>query len=276
MRNKKIFSFDEEKDALKVIANGFPTGLIDYSQMYLVAKYFRKAKKYGAIRLERELINFCKQQDKNFNPVTEAEAIKKWIKSATNYELRKIENVSISQKEIDFLKTIEIEKDRKLLFITLVFAKALKKRVIKKGKTAAKPSDNFYIHYDNFLDIIRLSKINNLSEIDLASILYKYRKYVTFYRAQRETIRIDYGDKDTRDGIILSDLENSLNYYDLLFEKNKAISVCKKCGKKIIKSNNKKMYCDTCSALLEKQRKARWKEEHKSITADRGEIEISL
>ena len=65
MRSKKIFSFDEKKDAEEIITNGFEKG-IDYSKMYVVAKYFRSISGFGAIRLERELIKFCKTQDANF------------------------------------------------------------------------------------------------------------------------------------------------------------------------------------------------------------------
>ena len=124
MRSKKVFSFDEEKDAEEVIKNGFPNGTIDYNKMYLVAKYFRKSFKYGAIRLERELIKFCKDQDRNFNPVIDADSVKKWVKSAMNYELRKIDSITISQKEIDALKNIDQPHERKLLFITFVLSKA--------------------------------------------------------------------------------------------------------------------------------------------------------
>jgi hypothetical protein len=104
MRTKKHFSFDEEKDAEKIYNNGFLNGTIDYSQMYLVAKYIRQTCGYGEIRLEKAVIKFCENQDKNFNKITEADTIRKWVKSALNYDLRKIDSVTLSVKEIDILK----------------------------------------------------------------------------------------------------------------------------------------------------------------------------
>lgn len=258
MRNKKIFSFDEIKDAEDVILNGFPNGVIDYSKMYLVAKYFRDNFKYGAIRLERELIRFCKSQSKNFNPVVESESIKKWIKSAMMYELRKIDSVTISQKEIDFLKGVEIPKDRKLLFMTLIMAKALKKRSTKRKKSDLKVSDNYYIHYSNFLDIIRLSKLRNVTEVELANIFYKYKDFLTLYNAERELIRVDFVDKDSDNGITIDDLSKTSEYYEVFFGNNKAKSYCANCGKEIVKNSNKQKYCKECSQKLRKEQKRVW------------------
>ena len=90
MRTNKAFMFNEEKIAEEIIRNGFEKGIIDYGKMYVVAKYFREKYDYGAVRLEREIIDFCKSVDPNFNPITQAEYIKKWVKSAMEYNLRKI------------------------------------------------------------------------------------------------------------------------------------------------------------------------------------------
>lgn len=256
MRNKKSFSFDEETDAQKVYNQGFPDGCIDYSKMYLVAKFVRQTFGYGEIRLERELIRFCKEQDKNFNPIIEADAIKKWVRSAMKYDLRKIESVSLSQREVDFIKKIDSNKDKKLLFSILVFSKALKKGSVKRDKSKLKTSDNYYIHYNNFQDIIRLSKINNISETDLADVLYKYKDYFTFYNAERELIRLDFIDKKPHKEILIYDLNNISNYFSILFENHKPISTCEICGIEIEKNSNVQKYCKKCSKqIANEQRK---------------------
>lgn len=253
MRNKKMFSFNEERDAEKIYNNGFDGG-IDYSKMYLVAKYIRQTFAFGEIRLEKELIRFCKKQDNNFNPVKEAQAIHRWINSAMNYNLRKIENVPVSEKEIDFLKTIENNKDRKLLYIILIFAKALKKgNVRKKKKGQFRTSDYYYVHYNNFQDIIRLSKLNNISETDLADILHNYREHFTFYNAERELVRVDYIDKKIKNEIEIRDLNNMADYYNILFEHQKPNALCVRCGNEIKKNSNKQKYCKKCAKEVKKE-----------------------
>lgn len=261
MRTKKHFSFDEEKDAEKIYNNGFPDGTIDYGQMYILAKYIRQTFDYGEIRLEKALIKFCKVQNKNFNPITEADSIKKWVRSAINYDLRKIESVSVSKKEIDTLKKIKNNKDKKLLFVLLVFSKALKKGSVKRDKTNLKTSDNYYIHYNNFSDIIRLSKFTNTSEVDLADIINKYKELFTFYKPERELIRLEFIDKNPKKEIIVSDLNNITNFYNILFEKQKQEirSKCSVCGKEFIKKSNRQRACEEHGIILERERKTRWR-----------------
>lgn len=254
MRNKKSFSFDEEKDAEKIYNEGFPNGSIDYSKMYLVSKYIRQTFDYGEIRLEREIIKFCKKQNKNFNPILEAGAIKKWVKSAMNYDLRKIENISVSQKEINFLKTITNNKHKKLLFVILVFSKALKNSSVRRKKTNLRISDNYYIHYNNFLDIIRLSKLNNISETDLADILNEYKEHFTFYNAERELIRVNFVDISPKKEIIIDNLNDMMNYFNILFEEHKPDNFCKRCGKPIKKNSNIQKYCKDCAKIVRREK----------------------
>jgi len=250
MRSKKSFLFNEEREAEVIYRQGFPDGNIDYSKMYLVAKYIRQTYDYGEIRLEREVIRFCKKYDTNFNPITEEKFIRKWVKSALNYNLRKIEGVTLSQKEIDFLKSIDNNRDRKLLFSVLVFSKALKKGSVKKDKSNLKTSNNYYIHYNNFTDIIRLSRLTNLSEIDLADTLHKYRAHFTFYKPERELIRLDFIDAaPTKEITINNDLNNVMDYYNVLFEIHHPVSLCINCGKEIVKNSNIQKYCKDCAKI---------------------------
>lgn len=258
MRNKKSFLFNEEIEAQKIFNNGFPDGKIDYNKMYLIAKFIRQTYDYGEIRLERELIRFCKTQDKNFNPIIEANTIKKWIRSALKYDLRKIDSIFVSQTEIDFIKTINNNKERKLLFSILVFSKALKKGSVKKDKSKLKTSENYYIHYNNFSDIIRLSKLNNVSETDLADILHKYKGYFTFYNAERELIRLDFIDKNPIKKIEVLDLNNLSIYYNILFEEHRPAAFCITCGKEIKKNSNIQKYCKDCA-------KIKSREQHKEL-----------
>ena len=126
MRTKKDFLFNEMEEVEKIINNGFENNKLDYGKMYLIAKYLKDKNNYGALNLEKELINFCLKADKEFNPITQRGYIKKWVSSAMGYSLREITEIYISKKDVEFLKTIPVEKDRKVLFATLIIAKALK------------------------------------------------------------------------------------------------------------------------------------------------------
>jgi len=258
MRNKKLFLFDEEKEAEKIVLEGFEDGKINYIQMYLVAKYFRTKFSYGEIRLEREIISFCKKQDKNFNPVVDADSIKKWVKSAMKYDLREPKEIFISKKEIEFLKTIPIERDRKLLFIILLFVKSSKNSVRKNGNKDNLLFQNYYLHYRNLSDIIEISKFSGLTDVKLSKLLGKYKKNFIFLHPERELIQLKYTFPDKDIPVTISSSNEILNYYSLLLkdekqENSKYIS-CDGCGNKIVKTNNNQKYCSKCSKKIKKEK----------------------
>lgn len=269
MRNKKRFVFDEEAEAESILLNGFPDGKIDYSQMYTVAKYFRQTFRYGELRLERALIKFCKEQDANFNPVIEAESIKKWIKTAMCYGLRKIGTISLSKKEIEFLKEIPIIKERKVLFVTLVFAKALKEsstRLKRKPSLTQKNLANefYYIHYSNLLDIIHLSGIKSLTETRLAYIFNKHKSSFTFYNPEKELIRVDYASPESETVFVIENPDKVMEEYEIVFGgKNN----CAKCGEPFERKSNRQKYCPLCQIEINReQSKTRMKKRYKNLT----------
>ena len=258
MKIKKRFLFDEEKKAKEIVENGFEENKVDYGDIYLVAKYFRQKEKLGAVRLERRLIEFCKEQDKNFNPVKNKREIKKWVKSAMNYNLRKVDTIFIAQEEIDFLKTIESNRDRKILFMILVFVRGAKKANTRREKREHKKSDKYYLHYNNFKDIVKMTELTNISETKLAKILHKYKEHFLFYNPEKEIIRVDYVTPSSDFVKVMKDLDNPLETYQEIFGKN--MSYCELCGKEIVKKSNRQISCEECSGELARQRTKRWRE----------------
>jgi len=219
--------FNEEVEAEHIIADGFERGMIDYGKMYVVAKYFREKYVYGEIRLEREIIRFCQSIDPHFNPITQAEYIKKWVRSAMQYDLRKINEVYISKRDVSFLETIENNRDRKILFAVLVLAKAMKKSGTRRKQEEYKTSDNYYIRYNNLADIIKMSGVK-VSEVMIADILHNYERYFTFYTPNKELIKVEFVDKLDTEEIKIDDLGDVSEMYEKLFEKKEMPNKAKK------------------------------------------------
>lgn len=253
MTIKKAFSFDEEKDAIKTLEEGFPNNKIDYSKMYTVAKYLRQEFGYGEIRLERELIKFCKIQDINFNSIVEVEAIKKWVKTAMRYELRKITCIEITESEYIFLAGIEIPRDRRVLFATLLIAKALKQQNTKITKKERAEYTNAYIHYGNMPDIVKLSGVSHISENKMLEILYKYKNNLTLYNPEKELVRIDFVDEESPMRVAITNFDNIMVYYEAMFGK---IGIkCSICGKMYVPTGRWNKYCETCRADAKREQK---------------------
>ena len=253
MRTNKAFMFNEEKIAEEIIRNGFEKGIIDYGKMYVVAKYFREKYDCGAVRLEREIIDFCKSVDPNFNPITQAEYIKKWVKSAMEYNLRKINDVYISKKDVAFLEEIENNQDRKLLFAVLVLAKAMKKSGTRRAQGEYKTSDNYYIRYSNLTDISKISGIK-ISKLQLADMLHRYSEYFTFYTPNKELIKVEFVDKADAEDIKIDRLEDVSEMYEKLFGKDTPIFICERCGKEFEKTGRYQVYCKKCASEIRNEK----------------------
>lgn len=247
MKTNKAFLFNEEEEAERILKEGFDIEGIDYGKMYIIAKYFREKYNYGEIRLEREIIDFCQSVDSNFNPITQAEYIQKWVKSAMKYDLRKINSIYITKKDVEFLREIENEKHRKILFAMLVLAKAMKISGTKRGKEDYKTSDNYYIRYNNLSDVTRISRISNVSEMALALILHEYKQYFTFYSPYKELIRVDFVDTNGDDDIEIDNLEDISEMYEKLFGKDTPTFICERCGKEFEKTGRYQKYCAECA-----------------------------
>jgi len=252
MKTKKLFYFDEEKEAEEIIKNGFNIQGIDYNKMYIIGKYFREKEKLNEAQLEKRIIDFCKKHNKYFNPVSEQTQIQLWVNSAMKYNLRKINAIELSENEIIFLKKIPNNRDRKLLFITLVFSKALKQGNTRRGKSKFKTSDKYYIRYSNFTDIIHLSQLSNISEIYLAKIFNKYKEHFIFYNAEKELIRLEFANPSSEKTVQIKNLNDLVKEYKNIFGEN--ISYCSICGEVITKKSNRQMYCENC-AKIERNKK---------------------
>lgn len=257
MRTKKEYLFDEERVAENIVENGFEEGEIDFGKMYIVAKYFRQKEDLGAVKLERKLIEFCQEQDENFNPIIEAGLIKKWVDSAMNYNLRKVDDIFISPEDIAFLKTIETEKERKVLFVALVLSKSFKKGSTKRDKDDYKKSDRYYLRYSNFSDIIRLAELTNTTEIDITTVFHKYKEHFTFYSPEKELIRLEFIDKHPERKIKIDDLQHPLKYYTLFFGNN--MEKCEICGRDFVKKSNRQKYCPECALEIKYEQVAKYK-----------------
>ena len=243
MPNRTFFSFNEEEDAEQIILNGFAGKSIDYTKMYIMAKYFRSKFGYGAIRLEKELIKFCKEHDKNFNPIVEAEMIKKWVKVGINYKLRKTESIPISKNEIEFLKSIDNVRDRKLLYVTLLLAKVLKNN--------EKENAHHHIWYSNFADIVHLCELTNVKETEIADLFFKYKDHFIFYSPEKELIRLTYADTDSENVFVIENPKRLMEYYELIFGGKNECSVC---GKSFTRTSPRQRMCKDCAKELRKEK----------------------
>lgn len=251
MKVRKYFYFDEAKVAEDVIRNGFGGKGIDYGKMYIMAKYFKESLGYTGDDLEKEIVLFCQKHDPSFNPIINASGIKRWVLAAEKYSLRRITHVTITEKELGILSNIKKPRERKILFVALVLAKARKKGNTRIGKTEFRESDNYYIKYDNFADIIRLANFPSLTEHGVKKVLYNNKHLITQYYPEKELIKLEYADSGET-GFAIYDLENISDSYEVFF--GQKLNRCERCGKVYSKTGRRQKYCNACAREVDREK----------------------
>lgn len=262
MRIKKYFYFDEERVAEDIIKNGFENNKIDYGKMYILSRYFYHILGYRNNDLQNELITFCKKYEPTFNPIINYSTINKWVTSAEKYNLRKVESVVITERELSNLSLIENIRERKVMFIILVLAKARKQGNTRVGKEDFKESDNFYIKYDNFTDVIRLANIPSLTINKICEILHKHLNMITLYSPEKELIKLEYADP-SKNGFTIYDLENVSDAYEVFFGEN--LAKCENCGRAYSKNSNRQRYCSNCKNIVKKNKDKEFKRKERGV-----------
>jgi hypothetical protein len=248
---KKIYSFDERKDAEEVANLGFTNKLVNPREAGLLAKYYRNVYGFGAIRLEKTLVAFCKEQEPDFNPVTEAESIKRWVRNAMQNRLRKVDTILITHAEMDVIKAIKDLKHRKILFVTLVLAKAVKKGGTNKNQPAS-TSDKHYLHYSMLPKIADMMNFR-VTELGVVDVLSNYiDSLVTPYSAEKECFLVNYVNPTGPVAMTITDPDKALEFYNVFFEGE--LVYCPNCGDVMKKTGNRQERCKKCSTEIRREK----------------------
>jgi hypothetical protein len=239
---KKRFIYSETHKAEELINNGFPNREINYGEMYVVAKYFRLVQGLGEKKLEKRLIEFCTKQSKDFNPVLDADYIKKWVRHAMKSDhMREIDKLIITQAEMEKIKSIKDLHHRKVLFALLVFAKS----------SAEKISEKYFVNFSRFKDVIELLdfRMTEPSLINVLSIFYDL-KLITIYSPEKELLRVDFANDNSPMALTIKQIDRSLEYYKTYF--GGVSGYCADCGHEIVKKSNSQVRCEQCSLIKKK------------------------
>jgi len=251
MRNNRTFLFDEVSEAKKEYED--TRSPLNYWKVELVAKYMYSILGYRGEKLEQELIDYCRKKDPTFNPDIHFKELARWQENAKKYNLRKIDSITITENEYNFLKNIEEDKDRQCLFYALIIAKAVKQGKLRRKNINTEPSPNYYIKYRNLQDVARFANLRLKDGVEVAKIFHKYIDNFYIYPPDKQLIKLLYAEADGVPYYTITDFTNLQEEYKKIFQ-DLPLHTCIICKKPIEKTSNSKKYCNECSKKIRNEK----------------------
>lgn len=193
---------------------------------------------YNKQEIKKELDSFMHKNYPRYNPVDWFAMIESVAEKADKYTLCECDGVTITENEINIIKSVEDKVLERLLFTLLCMAKFLNFR---------NENNNDWVNFDDseIFKIANISisafnkgiKLNTLRELGLI----EYAK-----RIDNLNIRVLYIDKsdDATNILLVDDFRSLGNEWRLYCGEN--YIRCNECGKLIRKTSKNKKYCTDC------------------------------
>jgi len=244
MTIRKNIEFDELIKAQDILKNGFEKGVLTRSELAILAKYYSSIGITG-IKLKKELIDFCYKHSFGFNEIIHRKTIDNAIKVSEKYNLKLSDNVVVTKKEMDIVRSLP-SKYGKVLFIIIVTAKHSKAHPNKKVETY-KLDNNKYYSYHRMRELVGLARLSMGEEemLDMCQQLAKYNSYIKPIQGRDYLYEVLCIDENGEEEIVVNNMNNIINFFPLY---------CEKCGKIIEKLEKSKKH-NMCKNCYEEKRK---------------------
>lgn len=261
------FIINERIHAEKLIETGEPSQRSTSRDLKYIAKYLLSggfSEDYTISFLIDYMDKFNNSGKRWKNTIV---GIVKDIRKQNNYYLRDIQEVRITQKEIEAIRNINWEEDRRLndrlkryAFGLVVYTKILgvknKKTWVEISNTTVFCSD---IGVEKQKEELREQTFHKLRKLELVEIGTKTASMSI------NVLFMDWNENDDDIIIPLDELDEFIKYYDIYIEGCKS-KKCQDCGKLIIIKSNRTLRCMDCAKLkknklqkvsMQKQRKSK-------------------
>lgn len=218
----------------------------DKSELFIVAKYLRNEMECDVSETVIMLDNILAKSDRNYNPIKAVKFLEKMSKKASDYKLKKVDYVDVTQNELVEIKKLDSIKLQRLAFSLLVHA--------KYNNKLSSDNDNWCNIKIN--DLYKTSKVSTRNAKEKALFLNKLNKlgYISFSKKNTNLncryLLIDK--KEQEYALRITDIRE-LGYQYLAITDEKQFVYCQKCGviiKKKSKNDYSTKYCAACNQLL--------------------------
>lgn len=230
-KKKKRIIMNQVKEAEKILeTNEFTDST--WTTMSLLVRYYAQIKEYKPKKIRELTEEFFNRNAPYWKEYFYAqELLEKIIKDAKKYPLTQVDEIPITQKELDTVATASSLKLQKILFTFLVLGKF---KFIRKGNT--------WINYPNTTFFKMTNTYQTKTERHLLIHDLKEAKYISLTKSIMDrSYHVEIIDPDGEPVMMVKSLEN-LGYRWLMYI-GKNYAECAECGAMFKPSNNKQKYC---------------------------------
>jgi hypothetical protein len=235
--------FNELEYAEQMLKKGFLEDKYLF-ELKILAKYYNKIKELKTQDIKIKLKDFCEKFLPEYNEVLHLEMIAK----AVHYGVQKknilvvIPPIPIMKNELMKIKSLNNLELEKLAFTGLVLGK-INKYTPKKKKNKKSVEDKGKGYYiNNFKDLFKYSKVKERKDKkDL--FLNQLHDSELFTLTIFSSFKINFIEEDSEVEFVIKKFD------DFVLEYLRYIGVaicCENCGKIIIPTNNRQVYCKSC------------------------------
>ena len=230
----------------------------------MLVKYWKKCDIKPKQR-KQKLYEFCRQYIENFNEVLYFKKINYILRNGSKKDnpLIIIEKIPITDNEIEYINSLDMDYNfKKILFTLLVEIKV--KKEIKKLKYGEATKFNYIRGNQNtYNDIFETAKISDKT-YKINNIINELEQLEYIDVRTRGRIRLLFMDSIEESKNIVFEITffDNIGYYFDWYNNDPKIIKCSDCGKLIKVTSNRQKYCPTCWKEKEKELKRDWKREY--------------
>jgi hypothetical protein len=243
MTIRKNIEFDELVRAQDILKNGFQKGVLTRTELFILAKYYSSIGITG-IKLKKELIKFCKDNSAGFNEIIHRQTIDDALKMSEKYNMRISENVIITKKEMNIIRSLPMRYG-KVLFIIIVTAKYCKEHPSKKIENYKLDNNKDYSHY-KMRELVGMARLS-MDESEILSMCKYFaveNNYIKPIEGKDYIYEVFCLDDSDEAEVVVRDMNNIISYFP---------PYCERCGKIIEKTGKRQKFCKDCWAEVYKE-----------------------
>lgn len=210
--------------------------------LFIVAKYYY-SEGYELSEVAAKLREYLLRCEPNANLILWERTIDYISKSARKHKLVEIDSIVITEKEFEFIKSIDGLWLQKLLFTLLCLGKLSCK---KNG------SDSYWVNFET-RDIFSLANItlSNYRQNVLINTLYEQGFISYSSRQDNLSLKINFAQPDSEQYYEVCDFRNLGNQYMRLI--GQPYFECKSCGLVVKQNSNHQKYCQACAEKMNRE-----------------------